>query len=132
MSERETLQGLIDASEKAVAARTTSLAAPPTRPRVRGFKAALGVGVLAAIVGWILSGGEVAGPTAQQLEAGRRAALTIAGGMVRDYLGRNGRYPEKLGDAMREDLGVLYRRLDDGFELTTTMPDGKALTVKDR
>ena len=40
--------------------------------------------------------------------------------------------PETLGEAMPLGLEIRYRRLDDGFELMTTMPDGRIVTVKQR
>ena len=105
-------------------------------PRSPARKKALwGIGAVLMVlaVAWPILNSHREGPTAQELDMGRRTALGIVGGMVHDYYSRNGRFPDQLSDVMRgDDLGVRYRRLEDGFELSTTMPDGTTLAVKQR
>jgi uncharacterized protein (UPF0210 family) len=68
------------------------------------------------------------GPDTRALEAGRRAALAIAGDRVRDFARRHGRYPERLSEAMPLDLRVQFRRTAEGHELSVLLPDGRTLT----
>ena len=108
------------------------MSAARASPRRRTLWSAFGVSVMVLAIAWPILNSNREAPIPQELEIGRRTALGIASGMVHDYVGRNGRYPDRLGDAMRDELGVRYQRIDEGFELSTTMPDGTTLTVKQR
>ena len=108
------------------------MSAPRPAARTKALWTGLGASVMVLAIAWPILNSNREAPTSQELDVGRRTALEIAGGMVRDYYGRNGRYPEQLSDVMRDDLGVRYRKVDGGFELSTTMPEGRTLAVKQR
>ncbi len=59
-------------------------------------------------------------PTTLELEQGRGRALGIATDILRDYQRRNGSYPDSLPESVTQALGVQYRRIGDGYEVTAT------------
>lgn len=71
-------------------------------------------------------------PAGWELSEGRLKALRMAHERVRDYARTHeGAYPQRLEDVMPVTLGIQYRLTDTGFELSTTLVDGKLTTLQE-
>jgi hypothetical protein len=132
MSEPDRFQRLIDAAAADEAGREAAASTPRRRMHVISLASAFVGALVSLAIAWPLLRSDSPGPRKGDLEHGRRLALMLAAGAVRDFTARNGRYPDTLKEAMPLELGIAYRKLEDGFEVEATLFDGKTLTVKER
>lgn len=133
MSGRPSLRDAIQSASQAELADEQRVNLERMRIRRRKWPWLLyALAVVIAVMCWPLVTNMLQRPAGWELSEGRLKALEIAHERVRDYARtHNGAYPDRLEDVMPVTLGIHYRRTDSGFELSTTLIDGKLTTLKE-